>query len=76
MGLIDSHTHLESFVRHGTLAPALDAARSAGLEALITIGTAPASSASFTFASTAACARRMFSAVGLKFDSSGIAASP
>jgi TatD DNase family protein len=41
MGLIDSHTHLESFVRQGTLAAALDAARAAGLEALITIGTAP-----------------------------------
>ena len=31
----------------------------------MTIGTAPTSRASFTFASTAACARRMFSAVGL-----------
>jgi TatD DNase family protein len=41
MGLIDTHTHLESFVRHGTLAGALDRARSAGVEAMITIGTSP-----------------------------------
>jgi TatD DNase family protein len=39
MGLIDSHTHLESFARRGELAPFLDRARAAGLEALITIGT-------------------------------------
>lgn len=41
MGLIDTHTHLESFVRHGTLLPALDRAREAKLDALITIGTSP-----------------------------------
>lgn len=41
MGLIDSHTHLESFVRQGTLASTLAAARTAGLDALITIGTSP-----------------------------------
>ena len=39
MGLIDTHTHLESFARHGTLVPALQRAREAGVEALITIGT-------------------------------------
>lgn len=39
MGLIDTHTHLESFVRHGTLPAALARARDAGLEAMITIGT-------------------------------------
>lgn len=39
MGLIDSHTHLESFARRGELAPVLDRARAAGLDALITIGT-------------------------------------
>lgn len=41
MGLIDTHTHLESFVRRGTLPAALAAAKAAGLEALITIGTSP-----------------------------------
>lgn len=41
MGLIDTHTHLESFVRQGTLDGALARARAAGLEAMITIGTAP-----------------------------------
>src|SRR5687768_3535182 len=41
MGLIDTHTHLESFVRHGTLAAALSRAREAGVEAMITIGTSP-----------------------------------
>ncbi|MBI2512545.1 MAG: TatD family hydrolase [Opitutae bacterium] len=39
MGLIDSHTHLESFARRGELAPTLERARAAGLEAMITIGT-------------------------------------
>jgi TatD DNase family protein len=39
MGLIDSHTHLESFARRGELAPILERARAAGLEAMITIGT-------------------------------------
>ncbi len=41
MGLIDTHTHLESFVRKGTLGAALDAAKSAGVETMITIGTGP-----------------------------------
>ncbi len=41
MLLIDTHTHLESFVRQGTLDGALARAREAGLEALITIGTSP-----------------------------------
>ena len=39
MGLIDTHTHLESFVRHGTLAGALSRAREADVNAMITIGT-------------------------------------
>ena len=39
MGLIDTHTHLESFARRGELAGALTRARDAGLEAMITIGT-------------------------------------
>lgn len=39
MGLIDTHTHLESFARRGELAPILERARAAGLEAMITIGT-------------------------------------
>jgi TatD DNase family protein len=41
MGLIDTHTHFESFVRHGTLAGALSRAKEAGVEAMITIGTSP-----------------------------------
>lgn len=41
MALIDTHTHLESFARQGTLTPALARAREAGLDTLITIGTAP-----------------------------------
>ena len=41
MGLIDTHTHLESFARQGTLAGALERARAAGVEAMITIGTSP-----------------------------------
>jgi TatD DNase family protein len=41
MALIDTHTHLESFARHGTLADALQRARVAGVEAMITIGTSP-----------------------------------
>lgn len=41
MGLIDTHTHLESFVRRGVLPEVLARARSAGLEALVTIGTSP-----------------------------------
>jgi TatD DNase family protein len=39
MGLIDTHTHLESFARRGELAPILERARAAGLETMITIGT-------------------------------------
>jgi len=39
MGLIDTHTHLESFARRGERAAVLDRARAAGLEAMITIGT-------------------------------------
>jgi TatD DNase family protein len=41
MGLIDTHTHLETFARKATLADALTRARGAGLEAMIAIGTAP-----------------------------------
>jgi TatD DNase family protein len=41
MGLIDAHTHLETFVRAGTLPGVLERARAAGLEAMIAIGTAP-----------------------------------
>ena len=39
MGLIDTHTHLESFARHGTLEGALARARDATVDAMITIGT-------------------------------------
>lgn len=39
VGLIDTHTHLESFARRGDAATMLDRARVAGVEALITIGT-------------------------------------
>ena len=41
MGLIDTHTHLESFARKGTLTDALTRAKEAGLEAMITVGTSP-----------------------------------
>ncbi len=41
MGLIDTHTHLDSSARDGTLPAVLERARAAGLEAMITIGTAP-----------------------------------
>jgi TatD DNase family protein len=41
MGLIDTHTHLESFARQGTLSGALTRAKAAGVDAMITIGTAP-----------------------------------
>lgn len=41
MGLIDTHTHFESFAHKGTLADALTRAKEAGLEATITIGTSP-----------------------------------
>jgi TatD DNase family protein len=39
MGLIDTHTHLESFVRAGTLDAVLARAREAGVEAMIAVGT-------------------------------------
>lgn len=39
MGLIDTHTHLESFHHHGTLAAALERARTADVAAMVTIGT-------------------------------------
>jgi TatD DNase family protein len=42
MGLIDTHTHLESFVRHGVLDATLQRARAAEVDAMITIGTSPA----------------------------------
>ncbi|MSU25272.1 MAG: TatD family deoxyribonuclease [Opitutus sp.] len=41
MALIDTHTHLESFARQGELPGALERARAAGVEAMITIGTSP-----------------------------------
>jgi TatD DNase family protein len=41
MPLIDTHTHLESFVRNGTHGAALERARVAGVTAMITIGTSP-----------------------------------
>jgi TatD DNase family protein len=41
MALIDTHTHLESFAKRGALAETLARAREAGVEAMITIGTAP-----------------------------------
>lgn len=37
--MIDTHTHLESFARQGTLPAVLARARAAGLESMITIGT-------------------------------------
>lgn len=41
MGLIDTHMHLESFARRGLLAGALERARTAGVDSMITIGTSP-----------------------------------
>ena len=41
-GLIDTHTHLDSFARRGELPGVFDRARAAGLEAMIAIGTEPA----------------------------------
>lgn len=38
-GLIDTHTHLESFARKGLLDEALEASEAAGLERLVTVGT-------------------------------------
>lgn len=40
MGLIDTHTHLASFVRRDELDATLQRARNAGVEAMVTIGTA------------------------------------
>jgi TatD DNase family protein len=39
MGLIDTHTHLDSFARRGELPAVLERARAAGLEAMVAIGT-------------------------------------
>lgn len=39
MGLIDTHTHLESFAKRGELPAILARSRAAGLDALVTIGT-------------------------------------
>src|SRR3954466_12824817 len=41
MGLIDSHTHLESFAHNGALMDILTRAREAGVAQMITIGTSP-----------------------------------
>jgi TatD DNase family protein len=41
MGIIDTHTHLDSLARSGALPDTLARAREAGLEAMIAIGTAP-----------------------------------
>lgn len=40
MFLVDTHTHLETFVRHGTLVAALARATDAGVDTLVTVGTA------------------------------------
>jgi len=39
VGLLDTHTHLETFARRGDLPGILTRARAAGLEAMVTIGT-------------------------------------
>lgn len=39
MGLIDTHTHLDSFVQNGELPAVLQRARAAGLESMVAIGT-------------------------------------
>ncbi len=39
-GIVDTHTHLDSFVRKGRLAETLSSAGEAGVEKLITVGTA------------------------------------
>jgi TatD DNase family protein len=41
MSIIDTHTHLDSFARQGTLDAVLARARAAGVEAMIAIGTEP-----------------------------------
>jgi TatD DNase family protein len=40
MVLVDTHTHLESFVRNGSVASALERADAAGVRTLVTVGTA------------------------------------
>src|SRR5258708_12056145 len=39
MGLIDTHTHLDSFARRGELPGILSRAKAAGVEAMVTVGT-------------------------------------
>src|ERR1700746_2212441 len=39
MGLIDTHTHLDSFIRRGELPGVLERARAADVEGMIAIGT-------------------------------------
>lgn len=41
MGLIDTHTHLDSFARNGTLPEILRRAKEARVDTMVTIGTAP-----------------------------------
>jgi len=41
MGLIDTHTHLDSFARRGELPAVITRAQAAGLEAMIAVGTEP-----------------------------------
>jgi TatD DNase family protein len=41
VGLIDTHTHLDSFVRRGELPAVMQRASEAGLEAMVAIGTDP-----------------------------------
>lgn len=41
VGLIDTHTHLESFAHRGVLAETLARARESGIDAMVTIGTSP-----------------------------------
>jgi TatD DNase family protein len=42
MGLIDSHTHLDTFARRGDLPAVIDRARAAGVSKMVTVGTEPA----------------------------------
>ena len=41
VGLIDTHTHLESFAHRGVLPETLARARESGVDAMVTIGTSP-----------------------------------
>ncbi len=41
MTLIDTHCHLESYLKQGTLPAVLERSRTAGVQAVITVGTAP-----------------------------------